>query len=229
LHGYAHAKDKPVLSRADLSRSRAMELVLQQALETADKATADLAYFDLYSCFPCAVLLAAEAIGLDWRLTTPTVTGGLPFFGGAGNNYSMHAIARMVELLRADPGTFGLVLANGGYLSKEAAGIYSSVIPEKWTPISSSKIQSIIDSEPSPNLLLEDAVLPIESFGILYRGGMPHSGYVIGRDESRRMLASSSSEHIPDLAALVAANPFGREVAVKSINGLNFFEPDCGS
>ena len=26
------------------------------------------------------------------------MTGGLPFFGGAGNNYSMHAIAETVQV-----------------------------------------------------------------------------------------------------------------------------------
>ena len=39
-----------------------------------------------------------KALGID-PLADPTrltLTGGLPFFGGAGNNYSMHAIAAMV-------------------------------------------------------------------------------------------------------------------------------------
>ena len=38
-----------------------------------------------------------------------TLTGGLPFFGGAGNNYSMHAIAETVQRARSNPGTFGFV------------------------------------------------------------------------------------------------------------------------
>ena len=33
-----------------------------------------------------------------------TVTGGLPYFGGAGNNYALHAIATMVQRLRAYAG-----------------------------------------------------------------------------------------------------------------------------
>src|SRR3546814_14963988 len=75
----------------------------------AGKAVAAINQFDLYSCFPCAVLLAAETLGIDWHKTPCTVTGGLPFFGGAGNNYSMHAIATMAERLRASPGDYGLV------------------------------------------------------------------------------------------------------------------------
>ena len=34
-----------------------------------------------------------------------TVTGGLPYAGGPGNNYAMHSIAVMMEKLRARPGT----------------------------------------------------------------------------------------------------------------------------
>ncbi len=126
LHGEARAADRLVTERADLSRSPAIAGVLARALAAAGRTAAEIAHFDLYSCFPCAVLLAAEALGLDWRTTPATVTGGLPFFGGAGNNYSLHAVATMVDRLRAHRHDFGLVLANGGFLSKEAAGVYSA-------------------------------------------------------------------------------------------------------
>ena len=102
LHGYAAAKDRLVSERPDLSRSLPIELSLGAALQSAGKQSAEIAQFDLYSCFPCAVLLACEALQLDWRKTAPTVTGGLPFFGGPGNSYSLHAIATMAERLRAD-------------------------------------------------------------------------------------------------------------------------------
>ena len=46
-----------------------------------------------------------------------TVTGGLPFHGGPGNNYSMHGIVAMLDVLRspAQRGTFGRVTATGGF------------------------------------------------------------------------------------------------------------------
>ena len=54
---------------------------------------------DLYSCFPSAVQLGAQSLGLtlDRQLTR---TGGLSFAGGPWNNYVMHAIATMVDDLR---------------------------------------------------------------------------------------------------------------------------------
>jgi acetyl-CoA C-acetyltransferase len=62
LHGYAAVKDRLVTHRPDLSRSLAIELALSAALQASGKQAADVALFDLYSCFPCAVLLAAEAL-----------------------------------------------------------------------------------------------------------------------------------------------------------------------
>lgn len=226
LHGYAQASDKFVLERDDLSRSRAMEQVLARALASANKTKNDIAYFDLYSCFPCAVLIAAEILDLDWRTTIPTVTGGLPFFGGPGNNYSTHAIASMVERLRAAPRTHGLVLANGGFLSKEAAGVYSATAPDDWSPVSSADIQATIDASPSPSLLLESAVLPVETFAVSYRGGAPHRGYVVERQEGRRLLARGRTGHSATLAALAAADPIGKAIVVENEGATNFIVAD---
>src|SRR4029079_16579289 len=87
----------------------------------------------LFACFPSAVEGGAGEIGLapdDPRGLT--VTGGLPFFGGPGNNYSLHAIAEMVTGLRDAPGSYVLVGANGGLLNKYSVGIYSTT-PVGWS------------------------------------------------------------------------------------------------
>jgi acetyl-CoA C-acetyltransferase len=90
----------------------------------------DIAYYDVYSCFPSAVQAATEAIGLD-ESRRLTVTGGLTFAGGPLNNYVSHSIASMVALLREDPSALGLVTANGGFLTKHALGIYSATPPAR--------------------------------------------------------------------------------------------------
>ncbi|MFX6031732.1 hypothetical protein ABTE99_19350, partial [Acinetobacter baumannii] len=81
-----------------------------------------------------AIQVACDELGIS--ATDPrglSVTGGLPFFGGPGNNYVTHAIAEMVDKLRAAPGSYGLVTANGGLLTKHAAGLYSTRRPEhEW-------------------------------------------------------------------------------------------------
>ena len=54
------------------------------------------------------------------------MTGGLPFFGGAGSDYVTHSIAAMTEVLRADPGSFGLVSGVGMHMQKHAFAVYST-------------------------------------------------------------------------------------------------------
>ena len=75
-----------------------------------------------------------------------TVTGGLPYFGGPGNNYSLHAIATMVERLRERGGT-GLVSAMGWYATKHAVGIYGAAPPaEGWRRGDTAEAQRAIDA-----------------------------------------------------------------------------------
>ncbi|MFX4396904.1 hypothetical protein ABTA35_20075, partial [Acinetobacter baumannii] len=76
-----------------------------------------------------------------------------PFFGGPGNSYSLHAIASMVERLRAARDGFGLVLANGGFLSKPAAGVYAAVPPRDGAPVDNGAIAAEILAAPVPQLL----------------------------------------------------------------------------
>ena len=63
------------------------------ALAQAGLGINDIEVLDVYSCFPAAVQVAMKEMGIKDNDSRPlTVTGGLPFFGGPGNNYSMHAI-----------------------------------------------------------------------------------------------------------------------------------------
>jgi acetyl-CoA C-acetyltransferase len=53
----------------------------------AGKSAKDMDFIDLYSCFPSAVEIGCKELGIatdDKRGLT--ITGGLPYFGGAGNN-----------------------------------------------------------------------------------------------------------------------------------------------
>src|SRR3989442_11976518 len=63
-----------------------------------------------------------------------TVTGGLPWFGGPGNNYTTHAIIALADRLRASRDAFGLVHANGWHLTKHALGIYGGTPPAPGWP-----------------------------------------------------------------------------------------------
>lgn len=227
LHGHAHAKDRTPSERPDLSRSLATDLVLKQALESSGITASDIAMVDLYSCFPVAVLLAAEALGID-PLADPaalTLTGGLPFFGGAGNNYSMHAIAAMIDACRANPGSKGLVLANGGFLSKEAAGVYSSEPQPDWQPLSNAAIQAECDAQIGPRLLSEDATGTLESYTVTYTKGEATRGYAFLRTaDGARILARTAKGDAAKLAAITQDGVARQILSSKLIDGVNILD-----
>jgi acetyl-CoA C-acetyltransferase len=213
LHGGADAVERAPLERQDLAAYPAAGLALREALKRAGLGPADVGVFDLYSCFPIAVFSTREELGMDADDPRPlTVTGGLPFFGGAGNNYSMHAIASMVRALRKAPGAFGLVGANGGYLSKYSVGVYSAR-PTAWRPFDSADLQAQIDAWPAVAeadagaLALEGT---IETYTI-DEDRKPPTAIVVARTaDGKRFTAATDA---PDLVeTLRAAEPLGGSI-----------------
>jgi acetyl-CoA C-acetyltransferase len=169
----ASASAPPAISdRADLHSSPALGAAGRAALRLAGVEAAELAHLDLYSCFPSAVEVAAAELGLplDRELT---VTGGLTFAGGPWSNYVSHAVATMVGRLRTDPGAPGLCTANGGYLSKHAAGVYSTRPPERG--FRHVDAQEEVDRLPRRSLAEGcDGAVVIESYTVVHdRAGAP--------------------------------------------------------
>jgi len=126
-----------VSARPDPGRSPAIEAA-GAALFAATTAAAgrtvgvdDMDHFDIYSCFPSAVQMATSALGIapdDARGLT--VTGGLPYFGGPGNNYTTHGIATLTDLLRDEGGErLGLATGLGWFVTKHALGVYGTTPP----------------------------------------------------------------------------------------------------
>ncbi|CAA0081718.1 acetyl-CoA acetyltransferase [Zhongshania aliphaticivorans] len=197
LHSYADVDDGFVSSRPDLAVSESMKLTLNSVLSAAGKSIADIDVMDIYSCFPIAVLAACEAMGLDWNTDEAlTVTGGLPFFGGAGNNYSTHAIASLTDQLREASSSYGLVTANGGFLSKQSVGLYSAQAPETPCKNADSSLQAKFDCLPVAELAEEaSGVGVVETYTLVYKRGKPSLGIVIGRlDDGRRFLANTAAD-----------------------------------
>lgn len=145
LAGHADLHEPYLLERADLSRAPSSGAAIRHALQVAGTTLEAIGWFDLYSCFPVAVSNVLDDLGLapdDPRGFT--LTGGLAFFGGAGNNYSTHAIAEAVDRARSNPGSLGLVGANGGVLTKYSVGVYTTT-PSPWRPSSSPALQAQLD------------------------------------------------------------------------------------
>lgn len=220
LHGHADLRSPDVLAREDLSAYPAGGLAVRHALEVAGIGLADVSTIDLYSCFPVAVFSICDELELDPADPRGlTVTGGLPFFGGAGNNYSMHAIAETVIRLRAQPGAYGLVGANGGYLTKYSAGVYSAT-PREWKADRSAELQAEIDAQiPVALTRRADGLARIETATVAYgRDGTPQTGIVIGRlDSGPRFLAQVADGDAELMERLISGTACGTEVYVRAL------------
>jgi len=207
VHDHYH-----VTERDDLGASPAMRIGGRRALAQAGVGVGDLAYVDLYSCFPSAVEIAAEEIGIGTAREL-TITGGLSFAGGPWNNYVMHSIATMAARLRDDPGAMGLVTANGGYITKHAFGVYSTEPPVEG--FRHAEPQAEVDALPRRQLRDEPAgEMAVETWTAMHdRDGNPENGIVLGLfDDGTRGLGTTTD---PDaLKALVTEDLAGRRAEI---------------
>eukprot|EP00658_Telonema_sp_P-2_P042334 TRINITY_DN30388_c0_g1_i1.p1 TRINITY_DN30388_c0_g1~~TRINITY_DN30388_c0_g1_i1.p1 ORF type:complete len:254 (+),score=53.25 TRINITY_DN30388_c0_g1_i1:157-918(+) len=92
LHGCAETVEKDLLLREDLGSSPAIRRMGEVCFADAGVTVDQIRYFDLYSCFPCAVRIASRELGIDPVLAADgsrmTLTGGLAVHGGPGANYN---------------------------------------------------------------------------------------------------------------------------------------------
>ena len=188
-----------VTERLNFHSSPAIRWAGQQSLARAGLSVEEIDYFDLYSCFPCAVQVARDMLGVPEDDPRPlTVTGGLPYFGGAGNNYSSHAIAAMVERLRREPDKKGLVTSLGWYMTKHAMGVYSASPPaHEWDPRDDAREQEALEWAPHPELAAEaSGEGVVEAYTVMHgRDGQPERGTVVGRlKDGRRFVANTEAD-----------------------------------
>ncbi|MBL8350394.1 MAG: acetyl-CoA acetyltransferase [Burkholderiaceae bacterium] len=229
LHGCADAHDHwHVTERRDFHSSAAMPEVFAQALEMAGVTLADLDVFDIYSCFASAVEVACSALGLaedDPRGLT--VTGGLPYFGGPGNNYVTHSIAEMMQRLRAAPGRKGLVTANGNYLTKHSAGVYSTEPPARpFAPQDPAILQAKLDAVPHPPLVeLADGEASIETYTVVHDARGPTGAVVIGRLAGGERFIANTPADAALLAEMQQQDFLGRAGRVRNDGERNSFVP----
>jgi acetyl-CoA C-acetyltransferase len=230
LHGCADGTDTWVVSERDrLDASPAIRGCAQVALDMAGKKVSDVAAFDLYSCFPSAVEVAMKEIGIADDDPRPiSVTGGLPFFGGPGNNYVTHSIAEMMNVVRRKPGSFGMVTANGNYLTKHSAGLYSTE-PTKgpWRREDPKRLQAELDARPKERVNTKPGGTgTIETYCVAYGKDAPEKAYILGRlDASGDRFVAMAGKDPALLTGMLTKEQLGRKVSVSEKDGRNVFHP----
>ncbi|MDT5392189.1 MAG: acetyl-CoA C-acetyltransferase [Mycobacterium sp.] len=221
LHGHADQTEQALLDREDLSVSFSAKQSVAEALRVAGIGMDDIATFDLYSCFPYPVFAVCDEFGLasdDPRGLT--LTGGLPYFGGPGNSYSLHGVAETVAEMRDKPGSFGLVGANGGVMSKYSVGVYSTT-PADWVADRSKELQQNIAALPMvPVTRNANGTGTIETYSVRYDWPVV-TGIIIGRldaDDSRFMAITEDQDLV---ALMTGGDPLGAKIAVHADDVVN--------
>jgi acetyl-CoA C-acetyltransferase len=216
VHGHADMIEQATLDRADLGASPAAVMAAREALRVARIGVDDIATFDLYSCFPFPVFVMCEALGIDGDDPRGlTLTGGLPYFGGPGNSYSLHGIAETVSEMRETPGRFGFVGANGGIMSKYSVGIYSSE-PAEWRTDRSEKLKAEVAALPRvPVTRNPDGPARIETYSVRYDWPI-RTGIIVGRldADNSRFMATTEDDGL--VALMSDGDPLGAAISVWS-------------
>jgi acetyl-CoA C-acetyltransferase len=199
----ATVSESPVSTRVDLGDSQAIRAASAAVLSSAGIGADELSFIDLYSCFPIAVQMGARALGI--ALDDPrglTITGGMPFFGGPGNNYSGHAIADMVGRLREDSG-LGYVGANGGFLSKHSMGVYGASPPPQGFAVSDTDAaQAAVVKAALPIATDVTGAARVVASTVVYdrAGSVASAPVVAALDDGRRVVAKPAPALVGDLA-----------------------------
>ncbi len=231
----SEANDHWFLShRQDFHSSPAIRTAGAASLSLAGLSIEDVAHLDLYSCFPSAVQIAAAELGLpdDDPARPLTLTGGLTFGGGPGNNYGTHAVASMVAALRADEGSYGLVTGLGWYLTKHSVGIYGTRPPEtppaggptvpEGSTVARAGGFAWADAQPGVQALPQCASdadaegdVTVETYSVSYgRDGSPERAVVACRtSEGRRAWANVFDAD--ELGLLVSEEGCGRRATLR--------------
>ncbi len=208
-----------VSERADLAASPAIRTLGRAALEHTGLKIDDIAHVDLYSCFPVAVQIAARELGLpvDDPARPLSVTGGLTFAGGPGNNYGTHAVATLVQRLREDPTAYGLSTSLGWFVTKHALGLYSATPPER--PYRAlSPILEPAPSRPVPAQYAGPGVIEAATAQFDRTGAVEHAIVSVLTPAGERVLVRTTQPEICDV--VVSGDPLGWAVEVADRSSL---------
>ena len=217
-----------VSKRPSLNESPAIRECGKEVLSQAGISLSEISFLDIYSCFPSAVQIAQKELSLDSNDDRPlTVTGGLPYFGGPGNAYTMFSSSEMVKKLRSNPNEYGMITANSWFLTKHAINIFSCKPPQEidWKK-DFIKLQSEINSREIKNFNTKPNGLgKVISYTIVQGRKNLEYGIVIGELEDKSKFIANILGEQSFLKKLTENELLGIKGEVKHTSERNIFKP----
>ena len=183
--------------RRDLHRSPGFKHAGEAALSHVGLAIEDVDHLELYSCFPAAVRVQQRELGVDLNRRV-TKTGGTTFAGGPLNNFVIQSWVKMVETLRIDPGSRGLVTAVSGLMTKQGVSMLG---PEPARPFLFDSVtpaaradQATMNVEPSA-----EGHARVAAYTVIHeRDGTRKVALICDFDERRRTLRVVEDPELAD-------------------------------
>jgi acetyl-CoA C-acetyltransferase len=189
----------PLPRRDVLHRWPAFEQVAA-ALGLTGEGAAPPDVVDLYSCFPAAVQVQANALGLP--LDGPlTVSGGMTFGGGPLNNSVLQAMVPFARQLRERPDATGLATSVSGMLTKPGGSTWSATPPPE--PFRAADVSAAAEAATAVHPLVPDATGAgtVVAGTVLFGEGGPARAIVVAHVDGGRTIARSTD---PAVAASMA-------------------------
>jgi acetyl-CoA C-acetyltransferase len=206
-----------VSKRAELHRAPAVRIGAEQIAELTGIDVTTSGAVDLYSCFPVAVRIQARELGLpvdDPDGRPLSVGGGMTFGGGPLNNATFQALARMVPMLRAAPGTTGLLTFISGIITKHGIAVWSTAPPERDGFAYADTSAAVEAGTPALEVVGDHrGVATIDAYTVAHEGGEPRYSTIVARTADNTRVVARNDD--PELAAVMAADEWcGRDVTV---------------
>jgi len=200
------------IERTSLSESKAMQVAFSAALTESGLSADEVSAFDFYSCFPSPIQMAIDALAMDISDERPfSITGGLAYAGGPGNNYVMHSLATAVTRLRASPQERIMVTGIGMANTKHTATLLANAteIPTNATGVTHYRIAN--GEEALAVAEQAEGNATIVSYTIEYdREGQAHNViYILDLARGVRAIANAQDPHA-GAAQLLTDEPIGR-------------------
>ncbi|MCP3872966.1 MAG: hypothetical protein GY699_07405 [Desulfobacteraceae bacterium] len=217
--GYAEDRQRFMIEKSDFTSSPPLKVAVDKAITRSCISFEDIDCFDLYSCFPSAVSIAKKMIGIADNDPRPlTLTGGLGFFGGPGNNYSLHSVATLAQKICEGKKSNGLITALGWFMHKHAAGVYGSK-----PSVGQFKDHDIKDRE---NRLVGDAPVTIknqvtgygtiETYTVIHSlDQTPNYAVLYGMTQDNCRFIARTQNHPDIFNQLISKNMVGQQVNIR--------------
>ncbi|MFZ2633463.1 MAG: hypothetical protein WA081_00490 [Desulfosalsimonadaceae bacterium] len=217
----AHTEERQpfLIQKSNFTSSLPLKAAAQRALCRSNLTMEEIDCFDIYSCFPSSVAIACKMLGIKETDKRPlTLTGGLGFFGGPGNNYSLHAVVTLADALSRGLYKAGMITSLGWFLQKHAVGIYSTrpVNTELYHYDLDDKKSFLVGEKPVKTRNIASGKGIIETYTVIYsRDGSPAYAVIYGKtSEGFRFISQTHAD--PDIFDLLTSqNQVGRLVHLK--------------